>query len=273
MPAGSAFSTEAKRLKTGEILVDILKTSEIPIIASKQGDGDNGSPGPQNTFFMAPRAGEGTWARKTNMSMPRSGFSTSVVDGIIYAIGGRKLFSVGGTELSTVEAYDPVTDTWTEKSDMPTAIEGLSTSVLDGIIYAIGGYANGSQLPTVEAYDPKKDTWTPKADMPTARDWLSTSVVDGVIYAFGGYIFTGENQGFSLRTVEAYNPVTDTWTEKTDMPTARCVLSTSIVNGRVYAIGGWTSAPTAVVEEYDPGLIAVGPTGKLPTRWGDVKSD
>jgi len=30
-------------------------------------------------------------------------------------------------------------DTWTRKADMPTARLGLSTSVVDGKIYAIGG--------------------------------------------------------------------------------------------------------------------------------------
>jgi hypothetical protein len=30
----------------------------------------------------------------------------------------------------------------------------------------------------------------------------------------------------------------DTWTRRADMPTARWVLSTSVVNGRIYAIGG-----------------------------------
>ena len=30
----------------------------------------------------------------------------------------------------------------------------------------------------------------------------------------------------------------DTWTRKADMPTARMLLSTSVVDGKIYAIGG-----------------------------------
>jgi N-acetylneuraminic acid mutarotase len=70
-------------------------------------------------------------------------------------------------------------DTWTQKADMPTARLGLATSVVDGKIYAIGGYAAAVSpgMRTVEEYDPATDTWTTKAPMPTGRHWLSTSVV------------------------------------------------------------------------------------------------
>jgi RNA polymerase sigma factor (sigma-70 family) len=222
-----------------------------------------------------------TWTRKADMPTARLWLSTSVVDGIIYAIGGAKR-NQEGAQLSTVEAYNPVTDTWVKKADMPMARGWLSTSVADGIIYAIGGSegrpAGDRDLSTVEAYDPATDTWTRKADMPTATGGISTSVVDGIIYAFGGNI--GGEAGFKIATVAAYDPAKDTWTPKADMPTARVALSTRVVNGRIYAIGGWSQvpdAPTNVVEEFDlgtlPGGKAVEPTDKLPTKWGEVKSD
>ncbi len=47
----------------------------------------------------------------------------------------------------------------------------------------------------------------------------------------------------------------DTWTRKQDMPTARGALSGSVVNGKIYAIGGSSTnmgQPLATVEEYDP---------------------
>jgi hypothetical protein len=46
----------------------------------------------------------------------------------------------GGTVLSTVEEYDPKTNTWTKKANMPTPRVALSTSAVNGKIYAIGGY-------------------------------------------------------------------------------------------------------------------------------------
>ncbi|NIR95350.1 MAG: galactose oxidase, partial [Gammaproteobacteria bacterium] len=85
---------------------------------------------------------------------------------------------------------------------MPTARFGLSCSVVDGKIYAIGGAVSptGTPLATVEAYDPATDTWSSKAPMPTARNFLTTSAVNGIIYAIGGDFA----QQFTHRIVEAY---------------------------------------------------------------------
>jgi hypothetical protein len=64
---------------------------------------------------------------------------------------------------------------------------GLSTSAVNGKIYAIGGDAPGTHISTVEEYDPAADVWTKKTNMPTARSYLSSSVVDDKIYAIGGW--------------------------------------------------------------------------------------
>ena len=83
------------------------------------------------------------------MPTPRDRLSSRAVDGIIYAFGGR---AAGNRPLSTVEAYDPATDTWTKKADMPTPRDSLSTSAVNGFIYAIGGWS-GLHRSTVESYD------------------------------------------------------------------------------------------------------------------------
>jgi len=112
--------------------------------------------------------------------------------------------------VSTVEIYDPATDSWTRGSDMPTARAGLSTSVVNGKIYAIGGdvqfLIGSSGSPFLEIYDPTTDGWTKGSDMLTARMGLSTSVVDGKIHAIGGEGGAGINVN-SLATVERYTPI------------------------------------------------------------------
>jgi N-acetylneuraminic acid mutarotase len=192
------------------------------------------------------------WTQKADMPTARLGLTTAVVNGKIYAIGGYA--RANSPAMKTVEEYDPATDTWTTKADMPTARMWLSASVVDGKIYVIGGWVNFWEpgISTVEEYDPSTDTWTQKADMPTARFGLATSVVDGMIYAIGG----GTTPSKQLRTVEAYDPLTDTWTTKAYMPSpARMFHSTSVVDGKIYVIGGGGSSPNVVfssVEEYDP---------------------
>lgn len=183
-----------------------------------------------------------TWTKKTDMPTTWYYSSNSVVNGKIYVIGGL-----------AVQEYDPVSDTWSKKADMPTVRGGLSTSAVNGKIYAIGGWQNGI-VPTsaVDEYDPVADTWTRKANMPTARYYLSTSVVNGKIYAIGG-MKSGFDVPFS--TVEIYDPVSDKWStrNKSDMPTARGLLSASVVNGKIYVIGGYSDCCNfSTVEEYDP---------------------
>jgi len=127
------------------------------------------------------------------------------VDGIIYAIGGSP-WDADWAACSTVEAYDPVANTWTKRTDMIETRGALSIVVLDGEIYAVGGSEDGSSvgLQKVEVYDPVKDTWTEgKADMLIGRHTLSASAVDGKIYAIGGITGGG---GQALATVEEFTP-------------------------------------------------------------------
>ena len=82
--------------------------------------------------------------------------------------------------------------------------------------------------------------WTQKADMPTARIGFATSVVNGKVFVIGGsaQLEMDEFGDMSLSTVEMYNPKTDTWERKSDMPTARSGVSVSVVDGKIYTIGG-----------------------------------
>jgi N-acetylneuraminic acid mutarotase len=207
------------------------------------------------------------WTKRADMPTPRYDFSTSVVNGKIYAIGGGVSFYTK-TGLKTVEEYDPATDTWTKKKDMPTGRQALSTCVVNGRIYAMGGIVSppGPGLSVVEEYDPATDTWTKRADMPTARAGVVTAVVNGKIYAIGG---VANAPGPGLATVEEYDPVADTWTRKTDMPTARHFPGIGVVDGKIYVIGGirhcdFTDS-LSTVEEYDPATDVWTTKASMPT--------
>jgi len=184
------------------------------------------------------------WTQTADMPTARVAFSCSVVDGKIYAIGGKPGFTA--KRFSIVEQYDPMTNEWTTKANMPTARASLSTSVVDGKIYAFGGYTDGGPPKRiVEAYDPATDTWTRKTDMLIAEADHSSAAVDGKIYVIGG------------DTVQIYDPLTNTWTKGADRPsTPRWWAPVGVVGGKIYSIGGAGGAPTwrvvSTVETYDP---------------------
>src|SRR5439155_23941703 len=93
----------------------------------------------------------------------------------------------GNSDLATVEAYDPATDTWTTKASMPTARFGLSLTTINGTLYAVGGnIANVGSQAAVEAYDPVTNTWTTKASMLTPRTYIGLAAINGILYAVGG---------------------------------------------------------------------------------------
>ena len=129
-------------------------------------------------------------------------------------------------------------------------------------------------LSVVEEYDPITDTWVRKADMPTARVGLSAVVVNGKIYAIGGSNQLN-NQLNILCTMEEYDPKTDKWTKKADMPDIRSVFGADAVNGRIYAIGGYNGTWLSRVDEYDTGFAgeSVNLKGKLPAKWGEIKGN
>ena len=156
--------------------------------------------------------------------------------------------------LSVVEEYDPVSDSWLKKADMPTPRYDCSASVVNGVIYVMGGVSGTFVLSTVEAYDPATGTWEKKADLLTPRAGFSSGVVNGKIYVIGGYDigeidremlagvdierFVGKETVRVVGVVEEYNPDTDTWAKKANMATPRSRAAACVVNDEIYVIGG-----------------------------------
>jgi N-acetylneuraminic acid mutarotase len=121
------------------------------------------------------------------MPTPRYGVAAATVNDRIYIIGGTQQ---QGEDLSTVEAYDPLTDTWTSLAPMPTARYAPTATAIGPTIYVIGGsYPSDNRrvLQTVEAYDTGSNTWVTLSPMPTARQGLASAIVNGSdVIAVGG---------------------------------------------------------------------------------------
>ena len=77
------------------------------------------------------------------------------MNGLLYAVGGAHPSS--GAAVATVEAYDPKANSWVRTGPMLTSRGSLGVAVVDGILYAVGGYNAFGTLTTLEAYDPAQD--------------------------------------------------------------------------------------------------------------------
>ena len=179
---------------------------------------------------IAVKGEENSWTTLAPMSTPRASLDAAVVDEKIYAIGGTSNIN---------EEYDPSTNTWTTKAAVPTARSTLVTVAVQNKIYAIGGYAEADPgIPTAinEVYDPTTDTWETKAEMPTARGQMCANTVNGQIYVIGGFVWVRYYNVEPSNKTEAYNPTTDTWETKAEMPYAAADLSSVVVGDKIYVL-------------------------------------
>ena len=156
------------------------------------------------------------------MSLPRAGLGVVAVDGKIYAIGGATSPHIGNL-LSINEQYDPTTNTWIIKPSMPTPRAYFAIAAYQHKIYCIGGIVGSEEFfdgfmthstyvysGLVEVYDTVSETWDTRASMPTDRGNIAkfqANVVDGKIYVIGA------------KFTYFYDIATDSWTEKTPIPT------------------------------------------------------
>jgi N-acetylneuraminic acid mutarotase len=163
---------------------------------------------------------------------------------------------------------------WTSSSSTGfTERGGLTSSVVNGKIYVIGGLKGSQYLNTVEVFDPGTNTWsTPSTtgNFP-ARFAHTASVLNDKIYVIGGY------NNSALKTVLVFDPVENTWTtlSTTGIFAARDGHCASVINGKIYVIGGNNQNNIAGVAVFDPVAntwTSLNPTGTFTPRFGLVSS-
>ena len=173
------------------------------------------------------------------------------MNGKIYVIGGYN-----GQTLSSVEEYDPINDTWKNKTAMPETKEAHSAVAVNNMIYVPGGWKVLNSIPSfsVFTYDPAIDQWSRLKDIPEGFDIGGTAVVavDNKIYCFGGMNPTN----FSMhKNVLVYDIRNERWSTKAELISVRDIDVAAIIGRKVYLIGGdlpfqeWRGVSD--VEEYD----------------------
>jgi N-acetylneuraminic acid mutarotase len=184
--------------------------------------------------------------------------AAATVDGIIYVVGGS---GVGwpGAPVLPVAAYDPKTDTWVNKANIPTGRLTPAACAVDGIIYAIGGTQSYPTFMGTDtfAYDPQADQWTAKAKFSPWSMGLMSATVDGIIYLFGGMT---ENLYGSFDFTLAYDPVQDRFSARRKMRRTWVTAGCGVIDGKVYLAAGVNKEPVVntgvvyynTVDVFDP---------------------
>src|SRR5216684_2458830 len=161
---------------------------------------------------------------------------------------------------------------WIKLAPFPEPSEELLGAAAGGFVPPEAGEPAWVPINNAWEYDPVADTWKALAPMPTKRGSPVVAAVGNKIYVIGGATTPAHSNETAVHparphlavgTVEEYDPATNTWRERTPMPTARNHAVTGAVNGKIYVIGGRVGAAfigvasnTNVVEEYDPAADA-----------------
>lgn len=156
-----------------------------------------------------------------------------------YAKVGDKVYVMGGTNASShyskdTYVYDIKTDTWDTAEPMLMECSAACAAVIDEKIYVMGGYTSDGNS-YVQIYDTKAKKWT-KVDMPIIQTHATCQVYNGKIYVFGGSY--SDNGSVSMNTVTIYDPVENTWSEGTPLPTEATHVTSILWENKVYVIGG-----------------------------------
>lgn len=158
------------------------------------GLGPNGSVARVDAYDPATKQ----WEQLQNMPHARDHFQATVVDGAVYAVGGRETDEDGAIEdIAAVDALalpDQAADlgaaAWSEGvTSLPTPRGGHGVAAVGGCIYAIGGEvsADGSVTGATEAYDPVGNTWYPPLEpLWTPRHGIQAATVGTTIYVAAG---------------------------------------------------------------------------------------
>lgn len=225
----------------------------------------SGTPGSNSgTFTTKPLK----WTSKASNPLHREEAQSIVYNGKLYAVGG---YVNNYSATLEVDSYDPATNKWTRKHDMPSAFPDTHAAVVkdpDGhTFWFIGGFlgsfthdSSGAHGPPgtalVYKYDAATDSWSKGPSLPYARAAGGAGIVNNKLYYFGGADVT-RNVDKSDTFMLDLNNVSAGWKHVATIPNARNHLGGIVANGYIYAIGGQHGVEDASVmqnevDRFDP---------------------
>jgi N-acetylneuraminic acid mutarotase len=163
-----------------------------------------------------------TWTQEANFpGLGRDGAVGTEVNGKGYVVMGWDGLGSSQSNLHTdMYEYDPVANSWTQKTDMPGIGRycGMGVSINNKFYVGMGLAPGWNYQNDWYEYDPVNDTWMTKASFHVPLDLAACFQTLGK-----GYIVCGNNSSGVNNEVWQYDPVADSWTQKSNfLGAARC---------------------------------------------------
>jgi Kelch motif/Galactose oxidase, central domain len=200
----------------------------------------------------------------TGAAMPAARFFPAVA----YYSANGKIYVIGGLDASFLEAsqtweYDPVADTWdTSRADIPVAMGGSATSIVDQNIYLAGSFGAGATTLHYR-YDILADSWTQMADLPAPVYEAAGAAVGSQTYVVGGgnpavgawatrqarVAALARAPAVSYNTTYIYDTLSNTWTSGPNTNVAHAFTGGTAIGNLLIVVAGFDgTADTNTVE-------------------------
>jgi N-acetylneuraminic acid mutarotase len=129
-------------------------------------------------------------------------------------------------------------NTWLVRADLPStervgaAVASVKNASGQSIVYVIGGDAGGA-ISKVQAYNASTNSWSYKASLPVPVLGSNGAVaIGGKIYISGGRPSSHNVYG----SLYVYDPASNSWSRKTDMPNTSYNGVSAAINGKLYVL-------------------------------------
>ena len=182
----------------------------------------------------------------TNVWIQKAHFPQNIgwADAISFTRGSKAYVGLGSKLNSAFKdfwEYDPAIDTWTQKANFGGGARSKAIGFSIGSKGYVGlGISDTSVNPAKDfwEYDPATDTWTQKNDFPgIPRMDASGFSVEGSGYVALGYNPRYYANGIFLNDLWQYDPVHDTWTQKTKYPGKAKIFAFAFTIGNIAYLG------------------------------------
>jgi len=196
---------------------------------------------------------------KEMAELPRSvaGYIAGSVHGKLLIVGGTYWENRQKHCTDLVQAFDPVTNTWTNQTPLPTPRSDAASAVLHEDLYVFGGGFGNDARKDALVFHRGKWSPVPDADLPEPRLFATAISSGGYIYLLGGQSGTSDYTTVA-NTFWRWRPKTKGWEVLPPLPgPGRLSHAMAEIDGSIYVLGGATTGPKDVqnlgdADKYDP---------------------
>ncbi|KAL4830260.1 hypothetical protein H8958_017564 [Nasalis larvatus] len=180
----------------------------------------------------------------------RSEFAACALRNDVYVSGGH-------INSHDVWMFSSHLHTWIKVASLHKGRWRHKMAVVQGQLFAVGGFDGLRRLHSVECYDPFSNTWAAAAPLPEAVSSAAVASCGGQLFVIGG----ARQGGVNTDKVQCFDPKEDRWSLRSPAPFSQRCLEAVSLEDTIYVMGGLMSK----IFTYDPGTDVWGEAAVLPS--------